>query len=116
MSFIVLALAQPAPDAAPIAQTASTQINSLWDFVIKGGPVMIPIGLCSLVALTVVIERMITLRHRNVIPPGFLPGVRALLNEGGPNRTTEALAYCRSRPSAIAHVFAAAIKRLGESE
>ena len=37
-------------------------VKSIWDFVVKGGPVMVPIGICSLVALTVVIERLMA--HR----------------------------------------------------
>ncbi len=102
--FIAL-LAQA--DAVP----ESVQIRNVWDFVVKGGVVMIPIGLCSFVALTVIIERLISLRRSRVIPPAFLDGLRTLLRET-PGDTTRAAAYCAKNGSPVAHVFAAGIKKL----
>lgn len=93
---------------------AAVKVESVWDFVTKGGPMMIPIGLCSLVALAVIIERLVSLRRGNVIPSGFLPGLRSALGDGADDRK-EALEYCRSNGSPIANVFAAGIKKLGES-
>jgi hypothetical protein len=54
----ILAQAAGAGDNVP----ASVQVESVWDFVQKGGLMMIPIGLCSLVAVTVIVERFISLR------------------------------------------------------
>ena len=45
------------------AANASVEVNSIWDFVLKGGFMMIPIGICSLIALAVVIERLTSLRR-----------------------------------------------------
>ena len=42
----------------------SVQVQNVMDFVQKGGVMMIPIGLCSLIALTVIIERLISLRRK----------------------------------------------------
>ena len=97
----------------PAQTMAEGQIRSIWDFVIKGGPMMIPIGICSLVALTVVIERCVSLRRNKVIPPDFLAGVQTALGNGIRDRT-EALEYCKQSGSPIARVLAAGIKRLGE--
>ncbi|MCK6485046.1 MAG: MotA/TolQ/ExbB proton channel family protein [Phycisphaerae bacterium] len=97
-------------DAAPPA--ADIRVQSVWDFIIKGGPLMIPIGVASLIALTVIIERLISLRRRNVIPPEFLPGLTAALKSG--DDIGAALDYCRKIPSPVANIFAAAIKRWGE--
>ena len=44
--------AQGAAEAA-----SSIEVQSVWDFVVKGGLMMIPIALGSLIALTVIIER-----------------------------------------------------------
>lgn len=107
-------LGQVAADGAAGADTAaSVEIHSVWDFVVKGGPLMIPIGLCSLVALTVIIERMVSLRRRNVLPADFLPGLKKVLGNGNDDRD-EALEYCHNNGSPIANLFAAGIKRLGE--
>ena len=100
--------------ALPLPSADAVQVQSVWDFVIKGGPMMIPIGLCSLVALTVFIERMVSLRRRTVIPPDFVGGLKDILNNGDNDRE-EVLQYCRENGSPIARLFAAGIKRLGMS-
>lgn len=99
--------------AAP-ANAASVKVQSVWDFVVKGGPVMIPIGLCSLVAFTVIVERLVSLRRKQIIPPGFVEGVRAILTGGGSDRIAKALDYCRASGAPLANIFAAGIKKLGE--
>jgi biopolymer transport protein ExbB len=72
---------------------------------------MIPIGICSLIALAVIAERFISLRRQRVIPPDFLDGVKATLQKGENDRS-EALEYCRKDGSPVAHIFEAAIRRL----
>ena len=110
-SIVLNLLGQVAPtDAGDV----SVKVNSVWDFVVKGGPVMIPIGICSLVAITVIVERMVSLRRRQIIPPGFVTGVRAILSGGPSDRVARALEYCRSSGTPLANIFAAGIKKLGE--
>jgi biopolymer transport protein ExbB len=75
---------------------------------------MIPIGLCSLIALTLVIERLMSLRRRVVIPDRFLPGLKELLN-GNPADREQVIAYCRKDGSSVANVFAAGIRKLHAS-
>ncbi len=99
--------AGPAPAADPM------KVQSVWDFVVKGGPVMIPIGLCSLVAMTIIIERLTSLRRHNIIPGDFFAHLKGLLKDGGVNKG-EALAYCQSNGSPLANILAAGIKRLSE--
>ncbi|MCP3903013.1 MAG: MotA/TolQ/ExbB proton channel family protein [Planctomycetes bacterium] len=102
----------PAGDAAGAAEAAeAVRIDSVFDFVMKGGIMMIPIGLCSLVTLTVVIERLVSLRRRRIIPAGFLPGLQKRLDGAGD--LPGALAYCRKDGSSVARVFEAGIRRLG---
>ncbi len=104
------AFAQGAPEGAA---DAASQLGSAWDFVIKGGPVMIPIGLCSFVAMTIVIERLVSLQKKQIIPPQFLTQVNEHLNDdnGG---YAKALSYCEADGSPIATVFAAGLKRMGQ--
>lgn len=109
MGMSRLTLAQA--DAAQAAE--SVEIESLWDFVAKGGPMMVPIGIASLVALAVLVERFVSLRRRKVIPPGFLPSLRSALNDGSGN-ANRALEFCKTNGSPVANVFAAGIKRLHE--
>ena len=109
-------LAQAAsPVAAPVqAAGAGMQVDSLWDFVVKGGPMMIPIGLASLIALAIFIERTLTLRRRNVIPPDFLPGLHAALQTDDNGQPDRALDYCARSTSPLASILATAIKHREE--
>lgn len=100
--------------AAPAAETVASgvKIESVWDIALKGGPVMIPIALCSLVALTVVIERLLSLQRRRVLPPEFLPGLKAVL--GDTRDRQKALDFCALHSSPLASIFSAGIRKLGE--
>ena len=100
--------------ATDAANASQAKIESVFDFIVKGGPVMIPIGICSLFALSIIIERLISLRRSRVIPQDFVEAVRAAMGAAGDR--SAALDLCRSKPGAIANVFAAAIKRLSEPE
>jgi len=100
---IAMILAQAADPGA----LSSTQVQSVLDFVLKGGPVMILIGVCSLMALGVIVERLIILRRRNVMPPAFLDSIKSVAGD-------RALDLCKANGSPIANVLAAAIKRRGE--
>ncbi len=91
----------------------STQIESVWDFVLKGGPMMIPIAACSLVAVTIIVERLVTLRRRGIIPPEFLPRLKTLMN-GGHDRAP-AIEHCDQDGSPLATILAAGIRRLSQS-
>jgi biopolymer transport protein ExbB len=101
----------PVEGAADAAPQAALQVQSVWDFIIKGGPVMIPIIACSLIAFAVFAERMIALRKRGVIPARVADGVVERYREGG---KPAALALLRDRNSPASRVLQAAIKRIGE--
>ena len=88
------------------------QVQSIFDFVVKGGVMMIPIGFASFVAFAVVVERLVSLRRRLVIPPSFIKGLTKVLREH-PGDRERGLAYCQRNVSPVANVFAAGIKRLG---
>lgn len=104
-----MAVGQVADAAAANADAAKVQ--SIWDFILKGGPMMYPLALGSFVAITVIVERIISLRQRKIIPQEFLPGLNQQL-ENHPNDYSEALGYCQKDASPIANIFSAAIKRL----
>jgi biopolymer transport protein ExbB len=70
--------------------------------LIKGGVLMMPIGVCSLLAVAIVLERLVMLRHPRVISPEVLRQVEGHLREG---ETQEALILCRRRSSAITRIL-----------
>lgn len=109
-------LAQTAlpPGTASTPINSAITVNSIWDFVLKGGPVMIPIGVCSLVALAVIFERLVNLRRRRVIPPDFLAGLRPLIAHQ-PIRLDRVRDYCTARPSPLSTIIAQAVKHIDDS-
>ncbi len=53
---------------------AATSLNErIWDFLLTGGPFMIPIGICSFVGVAVCIHRALSLRWAAVIPVALRP-------------------------------------------
>jgi biopolymer transport protein ExbB len=104
------------PAAAPAAPAATAPANALevssaLDFVLKGGWPMVPIGICSLVAMAIIIERAMVLRRGRVVPRGFVNR----LNEVAHDRA-KAMELCRQNRSPIARILGEAVKRQGEPQ
>jgi len=90
----------------------SVAVTSVWDFMLKGGIMMIPIGVCSLLVVAVVVERVMVLRTKAVIPAGFEKGLLTIIKRG-PSSKAEALAYCDKRSSAAGRIMRAGIQQFG---
>jgi len=91
----------------------SVEVQSVWDFILKGGPMMIPLAICSLVALAVIVERIMSLRRNRVIPPGFMDGLKAEMKNGTEDHA-RAIDFCRRNGSPIANILAAGIRKLAK--
>lgn len=97
---------------ALLADGNSATITSVWDLCVKGGLLMIPLGVLSFVSLAITIERMISLSRRRVAPPEFLTGLHAILRNRG--EAAAAQEYCRRSHSPLANVILAALRRMHE--
>lgn len=75
-------------------------------FLIKGGIVMVPIVLCSIVAASIVIERLINLRHKKVVRGDVLARAEGLLRD---KKIAEATTLCKRHQSAMTRVLLAAL-------
>ena len=103
-----------AQTTAPAAEQRPESMSFL-ELLLKGRRFMIPIGLCSLMGWAVIIERLIALRRGAVIPPSFLPDLKAAFSHSSKDRTP-GLNYCRERDCPISRVVQAAIRKLHRSE
>jgi biopolymer transport protein ExbB len=86
----------------------------MFDFyneLAKGGWVMIPIGIVSVLALGLFLERVFTLRRIKVFPAGLVLRVRELILA---RRISEALTVCQQNGSSIALILSAGLIRQGE--
>jgi biopolymer transport protein ExbB len=91
--------------AAAQAQAAPIQPeSSLWQVLISGGPVMIPLGILSVAAMALVIVYLFTLRRGAVVTKRYMVTADALLRKGDylgllaiSNRHREAVAQIMQR-------------------
>jgi biopolymer transport protein ExbB len=86
------------------------QLQSVFDMVVNGGPVMIPIALCSVIALAYIVERSVRLRDGELGSRSLGRRVLAALRSSGPD---DALAVCAERPRPLTRILAAGLTRAG---
>jgi biopolymer transport protein ExbB len=91
---------QPAPE-----------VTSLINLIMKGGVIMIPIGILSIVAVYVFIERYLTIRRHVSSDVNFMNSIHEYILNG---RTDSALTLCRNTPKPIARMIEKGISRLGK--
>ncbi|MBN2012684.1 MotA/TolQ/ExbB proton channel family protein [candidate division KSB1 bacterium] len=81
---------------------------SILNIVAKGGILIIPIILCSLIAIGILIERLVTLRKFRINSRTFIMQIRNLLVKG---QITEAVMQCKRTPGPIAKISKAAVEK-----
>jgi biopolymer transport protein ExbB len=79
----------------------------MLDLIAKGGIVMYPILLCSVITLAIFIERLWVLRRKNIVPADFIRNVEELL---GKQKISDAVFLCQSHSSSIARIFSAGLR------
>ncbi len=87
------------------------QPETILEFAIAGGWMMVILLVCSVVWMGFFLERLITLRRKKVIPAELVSGLRSLLDTK-PFDTGKALSVVAAHPSPAATVLKAAIERL----
>lgn len=90
------------------AEPAQASLESLFELIVAGGPLMIPIGLCSVVALAYATERWVRLRPRFLGTASFGHRVVAEVQERGAG---SALDLCETQSSPLSRILAAGLKR-----
>ncbi len=124
------ALAQPAPAATPaasgsvdpaatpapegVAAPVQSREMSFLQLLMTGGWFMVPIGLCSLMGVAIIVERMVALRRSQIVPPTFMLGLKKVFRT--PADQDRALTYCREDASPIARVMAVGIRKISQGE
>ncbi len=78
----------------------------MWEFMQKGGPIMWPILLCSVVAFAIVIERLIRLRQEEIDTKTFMEQISKSIKR---NKIMEALDLCDKTGGPIAAILKAGI-------
>lgn len=82
-------------------------------FLISGGIVMIPIGICSIIGLAIVVERVISLRRANIDTREFMATIRQVLRQ---NRIQEAVQICDETDAPVARILKAGMLKANRSK
>jgi len=117
---ILLQIVQTTQGAADTAARAVNQLPaltqpkeesfSLGELMIKGGPIMIPIAILSVVAIYIFFERYFHIRRARSNQADLMNNIRDFITNG---RIDSAVAFCKSNGSPAARMIEKGIKRLG---
>lgn len=98
-------------DTATSAPMVTNQSMPVWDLLTKGGWLMIPIFLMSIVSVYIFFDRYLSIRKATRIDRNFMDRIRDYIKE---DKVDDALALCRKTDSQIARMIEKGIKRIGQ--
>lgn len=98
-------IAQITTTAAEAAPTVSA-----LDLAMKGGPLMIPIAICSVVAIYILFERLMTINKAGKSPDTFMDKIKDMVTRGDVNG---ARALCSQYDTPIARMIEKGLSRIG---
>jgi len=119
MYGVLLQIVQTGATAQDTVATAATQVTlsqpaeetlSLWNLALKGGWIMIPIALLSVVAIYIFIDRFFAINKAQREEHNFMNNIKDFIHEG---KIDAARAMCKSTNSPIARMIEKGISRLG---
>lgn len=82
-------------------------MQAIWDFLVKGGSTMIPLGLCSVIGMAVILEKLWFLRRRRILIPEVVAVVENLRREEDVELT---LKICSKYDSAFPNIIRTALE------
>lgn len=90
---------------------ASTEQISLFNLLMEGGVLMIPLLLCSIIMVYVFVERFLAIRKATVVDPSFMGRIKDQV-EGG--NTAAAISACKTANNALSRVVEKGVSRIGK--
>jgi biopolymer transport protein ExbB len=91
--------------------TNTSQVDNLLDLLMKGGVIMIPIFLLSLISIYIFIERYIYIRKAVKIDPSM---VTTIIREIKDKQPEKALAYAQMNKASAGKIFSIGLSRIGK--
>lgn len=90
--------------------TTPDQVISLWDLTLAGGPLMIPLAICSILAIYIFTERLLTINKANVSYEAFMGKIKELVLKGDING---AKILCAQYDTPVARMIEKGVARIG---
>jgi len=110
---ILLQISTAATDTAAAATGAlpTEETLSLLDLALKGGPIMVPIAICSIIAVYIIFERYFAIKKSSKIDPNFMNNIRDFISNGN---IDAARSLCKNTESPIARMVEKGVSRIGK--
>ena len=97
------------------AFSASDALQTSWNFLLKGGVFMIPLGITSIAGMTSILYKSLSLSRRRVIPNGLARDVANFEELDAVGKAEPVLEQIQQGDSALARLAAVAVKHRGKS-
>ncbi len=97
--------------AANAAGTGEEETLSLLELASKGGPIMIPIALSSILAVYIIVERYFAIKKSSKADSNFMNNIRDYIHTGNMDA---AKALCKNTDNPIARMIEKGINRIGK--
>lgn len=110
MLIVLLQNMVASADSAAMGAVTRQEPVSYFELAIKGGWVMIPIALLSVIAVYVFVERIIALRNASRIDQNFMNRIKDYIHDG---KIDSATALCQSTQNPLARMIEKGISRIG---
>lgn len=120
MLSVLLQISQPGAVAAdtlasavnqlPQVQTPTETTLTIWELVLKGGIIMIPIGILSILAIYIFIERFFAVQRSGREDAGFMNNIREFIHSG---KVDSAISLAKNTNTPIARMIHKGLLRLG---
>ncbi|MEY4931549.1 MAG: hypothetical protein RI909_2273 [Bacteroidota bacterium] len=86
------------------------QAISIWELTLAGGPLMIPLAICSVIAVYIFVERILTINKANVSSDAFMGKIKELVLKGDING---AKILCSQHDTPVARMIEKGVARIG---
>ncbi|MBL7871764.1 MAG: MotA/TolQ/ExbB proton channel family protein [Cyclobacteriaceae bacterium] len=91
-------------------EPVSDQTISFIDLALAGGPLMIPLVICSIIAIYIFVERLRTVNRANVSSDSFMTKIKELVQKGDING---AKILCAQYDNPVARMIEKGVARIG---
>ncbi|HEY4336720.1 MAG TPA: MotA/TolQ/ExbB proton channel family protein [Puia sp.] len=96
---------------ARVAQLAAAQKESLWDILMKGGPLMIPLALLLVIAIFMFFERYLAIKKASKLDDNFMSIIRDHIINGN---VQAARSLTKNTNTAVGRMIDKGIQRVGK--
>lgn len=96
---------------ATVAQAAAQQKQNLWDILVKGGPLMVPLAIVLVIAIFFFFERYIAIKKASRMDDNFMSIIRDHIVNGN---IQAARSLSKNTDTAVAKMIDKGIQRIGK--